>query len=108
MFRFNSKILLYNEKNGFGRRSQQNASAQGSEIPSHKDITLREKLSPFSCVDVNGAIARMEQWSHKFKIRKTCQEEKVVGQKRRKLGSSVLVFLEKQKVDVGHTDRAQK
>lgn len=49
--------------------------------------------------------ARMKQWSCKFMIRKTCQDEKEVGEKRRKLDSSMLVLLEKQKVDVGHTDR---
>lgn len=41
----------------------------------------------------------MEQWSRKFKIRKTCQEEKELGKKRRKLDSSELVLLEKQEVD---------
>lgn len=43
-------MLLYNNKNGLGRSSQQNASEEGSETPSPMDITLREKVSPFPCV----------------------------------------------------------
>lgn len=43
-------MLLYNDQNGLGRSSQQNANEEGSETPSPVDITLREKVSPVPCV----------------------------------------------------------
>lgn len=44
-------MFLYSDKSGLGRSSQQNASEEGSETLSLIDNTLREKVSPFSCVN---------------------------------------------------------
>lgn len=49
-------MLLHNDKNGLGRSSQQNTSEEGSETLSHIDTTLREEVSPSSCVDSQGFI----------------------------------------------------
>lgn len=44
-------MFLYSDKSGLGRSSQQNASDEGSKMLSQIDNTLREKASPFSCVN---------------------------------------------------------